>query len=49
MRTFLNFGYSRPKVLEAVIDYAAKIEIEELKRQNSSLRESLEFARRTYG
>lgn len=48
MRTFLNFGYSRPKVLEAVIDYAAKIEIAELKEENKSLRESLNFSRGGY-
>ena len=45
LRTFLKFGYSRPRVLEAVIDYASKIEIEELRIENKSLRQSLDFIR----
>lgn len=45
LRTFIDFGYSREKIIESVIDYTAKIEIENLKRENSQLRESLDFLR----
>jgi hypothetical protein len=33
IRTFLEFGHSREKVLASVIDYAAKIEIEDLRQE----------------
>jgi hypothetical protein len=38
LQTFLDFGYSREKVLASVIDYAAKIEIEKLKQENEWLK-----------
>jgi hypothetical protein len=45
VRTFIEFGYSREKILESVIDYTAKIEIERLKQENRRLLESLDFCR----
>jgi len=45
VRTFLEFGYSRDKILASVIDYTAKIEIEKLKETNKWLHESLDFER----
>ena len=45
LRVFIEFGYSRPKILESVVDYAAKVEIKQLKEQNEYLRQSLQFYR----
>ena len=48
LRTFIDFGYSREKILESVVDYTAKIEVENLKKENSRLRESLDLHRGNY-
>ena len=49
LKVFLRYdSISREKVLESVIGYAAQIELEELKRDNSRLREHLELTRNRY-
>jgi len=45
LKTFIKFGYSRKKILELVVDYAAKIELEDLRRQNEDLISTLKFYR----
>lgn len=46
MKFFIKYNdFTRSKILNSVIDFAAKIEIEELKRENERLKESLAFYR----
>jgi len=45
LTTFIKFGYSRTKILESVVDYAARIEVEDLRRRNEDLISTLKFYR----
>ncbi len=38
---FIDFGYSREKILESVVDYTAKKEIEKLREDNNRINEEL--------
>lgn len=40
---FIDFGYSREKILESVVDYAAKKEIEKLREDNKELSDNLKY------
>lgn len=45
LKHFIDFGYSRKQILESVVDYTAKKEIEELKKDNKRLSDNLEYYR----
>lgn len=47
LRHFIDFGYSRKQVLESVVDYTAKKEIEKLRKDNERLSDSLKYYRPT--
>lgn len=40
---FIDFGYSREKILESVVDYTAKKEIEKLREDNKELSHNLKY------
>lgn len=43
LKHFIDFGYSREKILESVVDYTAKKEIEKLREDNKELSDKLRY------
>lgn len=43
LKHFIDFGYSRKQILESVVDYTAKKEIEELRKDNERLSDNLKY------